>query len=169
MWMSVCPSVRVCPSQIFAIFTKSIYMRPLHPQIPFAKRAQKCPRTHLKIYPRMLPLMSKFYDHFFAKKYIFIKKVPSFTRYKNLRKSPKLVLTDSVILIGIVQKVLFSSWHTSHNVWRVNYFVAFSATKLRATRPAGCCLVGELDFWSRFQLNRDSKDKLPRNTRGREL
>ena len=67
------------------------------------------PDPFWKIYPRMLPLMSKFYDHFFAKKCIFIKKVPSFTRYKNLRKSPKLVLTDSVILIDIVLKVLFSS------------------------------------------------------------
>ena len=54
-----------------------------HPQIPFAKRAQKCPRTHLKIYPRILGLKSKFSDHFFDKKRVFTKKVPSFTRCKN--------------------------------------------------------------------------------------
>ena len=122
MWMSVCPSVRPCVrpsvrvSGFFAIFAKSIWP-PWHPQIPFAKRALLCVRSHLKIYPRMLPLMSKFYDHFFAKKCIFIKKVPSFTRYKNLRKSPKLVLTDSVILIDIVQKVLFSSWDIRHTTY----------------------------------------------------
>ena len=143
---SVRPCVRVCVRPCVRDFRDFCegHMASEHSQIPFAKRALLCVRSHLKFYPRMLPLMSKFYDHFFAKKCIFIKKVPSFTRYKNLWKSPTLVLTDSVILIDIVQKVLFSSWDIRHTTYDESIILFFLATKLRATRPAGCCLVAKL-------------------------
>ena len=159
MWMSVCPSVRpsvcvcvcVCVTD-FCDFCEG-HMASEHPQIPFAKRAQKCPRTHLKIYPRILGLnKSKISDHFFDKKRVFTKKVPSFTRCKNVWKSPKSVLSDSAFLVGIDQKVLFSSWDIRHiNVSRSHIrhmCVTFSVTGThiscnKASRhpPAGCCLV----------------------------
>ena len=93
MGMSVCPSVRpsvrVCvrPSvrpcvRDFCDFCEG-HMDSEHPQIPFAKRALWCLQTHLKIYPRMLCLKPIFSDHFFDKKRVFTKKVPSFTRCKN--------------------------------------------------------------------------------------
>ena len=141
--MSVCPSVRpsvrvsvrVCVTD-FRDFCEE-HMRPLHPQIPFAKRAQKCPRTHLKIYPRILGLKSKFSDHFFDKKRVFTKKVPSFTRCKNFcTKSTKNThlrdayvtqrVTRSIILINLKLLILKSK----------HLLVLF--TKLRT---AGYCLV----------------------------
>ena len=90
MGMSVCPSVRPCvrvcvrPSvRDFCDFCEG-HMDSAHPQIPFAKRALLCVRSHLKFYPRILCLKPIFSDHFFGKKRVFTKKVPSFTRCKNV-------------------------------------------------------------------------------------
>ena len=84
MWMSVCRRVvcvRPCVRD-FRDFCEG-HMASEHSQIPFAKRALWCLQTHLKIYPRMLCLKPIFSDHFFDKKRVFTKKVPSFTRCKN--------------------------------------------------------------------------------------
>ena len=78
--LSVRPSV--CPSGFFVIFAKGIWT-PNTLRSPFAKRSLLCVRSHLKIYPRMLCLKPIFSDHFFDKKRVFTKKVPSFTRCKN--------------------------------------------------------------------------------------
>ena len=87
--LSVRPSVRVCVCPCVCPCVTDFWdfceghMDSVHPQIPFAKRALWCRQTHLKIYPRILGLKSKFSDHFFDKKRVFTKKVPSFTRCKN--------------------------------------------------------------------------------------
>ena len=91
----------------------------------------------------MLCLKPIFSDHFFDKKRVFTKKVPTFTRCKNCcTKSIEITknthlrdayvtqrVTRSIILVNLKLLILKSK----------HLLVLF--TKLRATRPAGCCLV----------------------------
>ena len=121
--------------RIFRDFCEE-HMALWHPQIPFAKRALLCVRSHLKIYPRMLCLKPIFSDHFFDKKLVFTKKVPSFTRCKNVcTKSIEITknthlrdayvtqrVTRSIILVNLKLLILKSK----------HLLVLF--TKLRATR-----------------------------------
>ena len=148
MWMSVCPSVRpsvrvsvrVCVCHRFSRFLRRAY-GPVTPSDPLRKTSTLVSPDPFENLSTYISLKSKISDHFFDKKRVFTKKVPSFTRCKNfctksIDNHQKYTfawclqrVTRSIILVNLKLLILKSK----------HLLVLF--TKLRATRPAGCCLV----------------------------
>ena len=154
MGMSVCPSVRpcVCVSVChrFLRFLRRAYgLRT--PSDPLRKTSTLVCQITSEILSTYATSYVQILWSLFLLKNTFYQKNTLIYQVQKLAKITKIGAHWQCDFDRYCSKsTLFELRHTSHNVWRVNYFVAVSATKLRATRPAGCCLV----FVSQYDIFR---------------